>query len=149
MVLLLVIFAIAGVQWVRISDRITVVYLLDQSDSVARAKRDLMLEYAIKSAREHRNRARGDRAGLIVFGREAAIEFPPYDDDLPTVRGIESYLGRTDATNLEAALKLAQASFLKIRQAGGHHFRWRGNPGTSRSSGQSDGRLELNRCDSD
>lgn len=111
MVLLLVIFAIAGVQWVRISDRITVVYLLDQSDSVARAKRDLMLEYAIKSAREHRNRARGDRAGLIVFGREAAIEFPPYDDDLPTVRGIESYLGRTDATNLEAALKLAQASF--------------------------------------
>jgi len=110
-VLLLIIAAISGIQWVRISDRVSVIYLLDQSDSVARAKRDLMLDYAIKSAREHRHRSRGDRAGLIVFGREAAIEFPPYDDDLPSVRGIESYLGRTDATNLEAALKLAQASF--------------------------------------
>lgn len=110
-VLLLIIAAISGIQWVRISDRISVIYLLDQSDSVARAKRDLMLDYAIKSVREHRDRSRGDRAGLIVFGREAAIEFPPYDDDLPAVRGIESYLGRTDATNLEAALKLAQAAF--------------------------------------
>lgn len=110
-VLLLIICAISGIQWVRISERISVIYILDQSDSVARAKRDLMLDFAIKSARQHRDGARGDRAGLIVFGREAAIEFPPYDDDLPAVRGLESYLGRTDATNLEAALKLAQASF--------------------------------------
>jgi uncharacterized membrane protein/Mg-chelatase subunit ChlD len=105
------ILAIAGLQWVRISDKVTVIYLLDQSDSIARAKRDQMLDLAIRSVREHRNDARGDRAGMIVFGREAAIEFPPYDDDLPAVRGLESYLGATDATNLESALKLAQASF--------------------------------------
>lgn len=107
----LIILAIAGLQWVRISDKITVIYLLDQSDSIARAKRDQMLDLAIRSVRQHRNDSRGDRAGMIVFGREAAIEFPPYDDDLPTVRGLESYLGPTDATNLESALKLAQASF--------------------------------------
>jgi uncharacterized membrane protein len=110
-VLLLIIFALAGVQWVRISNKITVVYLLDQSDSIARAKRDLMLDLAIKSVRQHRDGSRGDRAGLIVFGREAAIEFPPYDDNLPSVRVLESNVGRTDATNLESALKLAQASF--------------------------------------
>ncbi len=110
-VMLLLIFAIAGVQWVWISDKLTVIYLLDQSDSIARAKRDIMLSYAIESVKEHREDSRGDRAGLIVFGREAAIEFPPYDDNLPVVRGVESYLGRTDATNLESALKLAQASF--------------------------------------
>jgi uncharacterized membrane protein len=110
-VLLLLIFAIAGIQWVWISDKTTVIYLLDQSDSIARAKRDVMLEYAIESVREHRGDARGDLSGLIVFGREAAIEFPPFDDDLPSIRGIESYLGRTDATNLESALKLAQAAF--------------------------------------
>lgn len=110
-VLLLIIFALSGIQWVRISDKVTVIYLLDQSDSIARAKRDLMLDVAIKSVRQHRNDSRKDRAGMIVFGREAAIEFPPYDDDLPTVRAVESYLGRTDATNLEAALKLAQAAF--------------------------------------
>ncbi len=110
-VLLLVIFALSGIQWVRISDKVTVIYLLDQSDSIARGKRDQMLELAIKSVRAHRNRSREDRAGLIVFGREAAIEFPPFNDDLPTIKAVESYLGRTDATNLEAALKLAQASF--------------------------------------
>ncbi|MFO1066655.1 MAG: VWA domain-containing protein [Pirellulales bacterium] len=107
----LLIFALAGVQWVWTSDKLTVIYLLDQSDSIARAKRDVMLRYAIDSVREHRRETRSDRAGLIVFGREAAIEFPPFDDDLPDVKAVESNLGRTDATNLEAALKLAQASF--------------------------------------
>lgn len=109
--LLLVIFALAGVQWVWKSNKLTVMYLLDQSDSIARAKRDLMLNYAIESVRKFRDDNRDDSAGLIVFGREAAIEFPPFNDDLPDVKGVESYLGRTDATNLEAALKLAQASF--------------------------------------
>ncbi len=93
------------------SDKLTVIYVLDQSDSIARAKRDLMLKFAIDSVRKYRNDTRDDRSGLIVFGREAAIEFPPFHDDLPDVKGVESYLGRTDATNLEAALKLAQASF--------------------------------------
>ncbi len=88
----LIIAALAGVQWVWKSDRLTVIYLLDQSDSIARAKRDLMLSYAIKSVREFRNDQRDDRAGLIVFGREAAIEFPPFHDDLPEVKGVESYL---------------------------------------------------------
>lgn len=111
LLMLLIIFAIAGIQWVWISDKLTVIYLLDQSDSIPRAQRDVMLDYAIESVKEHREDARGDRSGLIVFGREAAIEFPPYDDDLPYVQGVESYLGRTDATNLESALKLAQASF--------------------------------------
>ncbi|MCA9194245.1 MAG: VWA domain-containing protein [Planctomycetales bacterium] len=107
----LLVLAIAGVQWVWTSDKLTVIYLLDQSDSIPRAKRDIMLRYAIQSVRAHRDREREDRSGLIVFGQDAAIEFPPYDDDLPDVDGLESYLGRTDATNLESALKLAQASF--------------------------------------
>ncbi len=110
-VMLLIILALAGVQWVWISDKLTVIYVLDQSDSIPRVRRDTMLRYAIRSVAKHRKDARGDRSGLIVFGREAAIEFPPYDDDLPEVRRVESYLGRTDATNLESALKLAQASF--------------------------------------
>ncbi len=110
-VITLIVLALAGIQWVWISDKLTVIYLLDQSDSIPRVQRDVMLDYAIKSVAEHREDKRGDRSGLIVFGREAAIEFPPYDDDLPVVQGVESYLGRTDATNLESAMKLAQASF--------------------------------------
>ena len=110
-VLLLIVMALSGVQWVWISNKVTTIYLLDQSDSIPRSQRDTMLKYAIESVEKHRQDARGDRSGLIVFGREAAIEFPPYDDNLPYVQGLESYLGRTDATNLESALKLAQASF--------------------------------------
>lgn len=109
--LLLLVLGLSGLQWVWSSDKLTVVYVLDQSDSIPRAKREVMLRYAIKNVEKHRNAKREDRSGLIVFGREAAIEFPPYDDDLPVVSGVESYFGRTDATNLESALKLAQAAF--------------------------------------
>jgi uncharacterized membrane protein/Mg-chelatase subunit ChlD len=45
----------------------------------------------------------------VVFGRDASIEIPPYDDDIP-LRRLETTLGRSDATNLESALSLAQAS---------------------------------------
>lgn len=105
-----IVFALAGVQLVWVTDRTSVVYLLDQSDSIPAERRRQMLEYAIASVKEHRNAAREDRAGLVVFGREASIEIPPFDDEIPPLRRLDSYLGRTDATNLEAALKLAQAS---------------------------------------
>ncbi len=112
-VMLLVIFAIAGIQWIWSSEKLTVIYLLDQSDSIPVAKRQLMFEYAIQSVKQHRHSERQDRAGLIVFGREASIEVPPFDEDLPNINRPESFFGKSDATNLESALKLAQASFLE------------------------------------
>jgi uncharacterized membrane protein len=112
-VMLLVIFAIAGVQWIWSSNKLTVIYLLDQSDSIPAAKRQLMFEYAIESVKSHRRSDRQDRAGVIVFGREASIEIPPFDENLPNVTQAESNFGKSDATNLESALKLAQASFLE------------------------------------
>lgn len=113
LVMLLVIFAIAGIQWIWSSEKLTVIYLLDQSDSIPVAKRQLMFEYAIESVKKHREAGRQDRAGLIVFGREASIEIPPFDENLPNVTRPESNFGKSDATNLEGALKLAQASFLE------------------------------------
>jgi len=104
------ILALAGVQLVWTSDRTTVMYLLDQSESIPAAKRQQMLDYVIASVRAHRDQTRQDRAGIVVFGREATIEIPPFDDDIPQLRRLESYLGRTDGTSLEAAFQLAQAS---------------------------------------
>ena len=104
-----VVLAIAGVQVVWVSDRVTVVYVLDQSESIPAVQRSMMLDYVTKNVAAHRDVSREDRAGIIVFGREASIELPPFDDDIQ-VRRLESVLGRTDATNLEAALNLAQAS---------------------------------------
>lgn len=104
-----IVMAIAGVQIVWQTERVTVLYLLDQSESIPEAKRAQMLEYAIENVRLHRNAAREDRVGLIVFGGQAAIEVPPFADDLPTTNRLDRLPGRSDATNLEAALQLAQA----------------------------------------
>ena len=105
-----IVFAIAGVQMIWVSDRVTVMYLLDQSESIPKVKRQVMLDYVIRNVRRHRDTAREDRAGIVVFGRDASIEVPPFDDDIPPLRRLESLRDRTDATNLESALNLAQAS---------------------------------------
>ena len=105
-----IVFAIAGVQMVWVSDRVTVMYLLDQSESIPQPQRAQMLDYVIDNVKKHREGAREDRAGIIVFGRDASIEIPPFDDDIPQLRRVESMRGRADATNLESALNLAQAS---------------------------------------
>ena len=67
-----------------------------------------MIKYVKEEVRAHRRDK--DRAGVIVFGREAAIELPPFDDDLQMGNSIES-LFDPQATNIAAALKLAQATF--------------------------------------
>ncbi len=104
-------FALAGIQWRKLSEKVSVIYVVDQSDSIPLAKRELMLEFVRQSSQKHRRSDREDRAGLIAFGREAAIEIQPFDDALPPLETIESDFRGADATNLEAALKLAQATF--------------------------------------
>jgi len=111
-VLLLLIAALAEAQLQRTSERLSVLYLLDQSASIPAIQRQAMLEYAYESAKAHRESETDDQAGMIVFGRDATIESPPYDDDLPLVNSPESLFSvKTDSTNLAAALKLAQATF--------------------------------------
>lgn len=107
-VLALLILALADVQTVRTSDRLTVIYLLDQSWSIPAAHRREMIDYVNAAIGEQRLQA--DRVGVIVFGQDAAIEIPPIDDDVRMARDVESPLN-PEFTNLAGALKLAQASF--------------------------------------
>lgn len=112
MVLVLIVVCLAEVQLRKTSEKVTVIYLLDQSESIPIEKREAMLHYVIEDVAAHRDAAREDRAGVIVFGRNAKIEIPPFDDSIEVLGSIDSYVNlRTDATNLEAALKLAQSSF--------------------------------------
>jgi len=108
-VVIAVVMAIAGLQIVWQTDRVTVLYLLDQSESVPEEKRAQMLDYAIENVRLHRDAAREDRVGLIVFGADATIEIPPFAENLPNNFRLDGLPGRSDATNLESALQLAQA----------------------------------------
>ncbi len=112
LVLLLMILAVANLQILRKHDRLTVIYLLDQSSSIPAEQREAMVDYVLKEVERHRDDARQDRASVIVFGREANIEVPPLDDRLPIVDKLETTQSlRRDATNLESAMKLAQATF--------------------------------------
>jgi len=107
-VVVLFVLAAAELQIVRSNDHLTVIYLLDQSLSIPEGKRAAMIKYVREEVRTHRHDK--DRAGVIVFGRDAAIELPPFDDDLQLGSSIESFVD-PQATNIAAALKLAQATF--------------------------------------
>ena len=105
---MLLVLAAAEVQWVRRSDRLTVVYLLDQSLSVPQAERNATSTASTKPFAAQRKG--DDRVGVIVFGREAMIELPPLDENVQVPHTIESQLD-PGYTNLAGAIKLAQASF--------------------------------------
>ncbi|MEM7454352.1 MAG: VWA domain-containing protein [Planctomycetota bacterium] len=106
----LLVLALAQAQWQESTDRLTVIYLLDQSDSIPSEHREQMLDFVHRAVKEHRREE--DRAGVIIFGGDAKIEAAPYDGDLPLIDRLEAgYDLRTGATSLEAALKLAKASF--------------------------------------
>ncbi len=111
-VMLLLVLALADMQLLRTNESLTVIYLLDQSASIPANQRQGMLNYVVREVEAHRQDAHQDRASVIVFGREANIEIPPLDDNLPLYGRLESASNlRTDATNLESAMKLAQATF--------------------------------------
>jgi uncharacterized membrane protein len=107
LVLAILVAAVAEIQMVRTSDRLTVIYLLDQSESIPPDNREVMVDYVNAAIRKHRQHE--DRAGVIVFGRDAAIEVPPFDDDVQLPK-IESLLD-PNYTDLARAMRLAQASF--------------------------------------
>lgn len=108
----LLVLALAQAQWPRNADRLTVIYLLDQSSSIPEAKRNYMMKYAYDSVAKYRRENAKDMAGVIVFGGTAKVESAPYDGDIPSIGRVESaYDLNASATSLEAALKLAKASF--------------------------------------
>jgi uncharacterized membrane protein len=107
----LLVFALAKAQWQKHTDQLCVIYVLDQSESIPIEKRGYMMTYAARSVEKHRRA--DDQAGMVIFGGNAKIESPPYDGPLPVVenRAESGFNLKTESTSLEAALKLAKASF--------------------------------------
>ncbi len=109
LVVLLIVAALAEMQFQRTSDRLTVIYLLDQSLSIPEDRRLSMIDYVNESISEQRKDEKGDRAGVIVFGRNAEVEVPPIDFDIQLPK-VESLLDR-EYTNLSNAMQRAMAMF--------------------------------------
>jgi hypothetical protein len=92
---------------VRTRDVLSVVYALDISDSIGESSIDAALEFVAETVTK---KPQKDEAGLIVFGRNAAVELPPrqsFPTD-PAEVAFNSLIDR-DATNLERSLSLAAA----------------------------------------
>ena len=108
----LIVFSLAQMKWQRKTDRLTVLYLLDQSASITPSNRKLMLDYAFRQVKQHRRKKQEDNAGVIVFGTNARIESAPFDGDLPLTNRLESVDRLNNGgTSIESALKIAQAAF--------------------------------------
>src|SRR3954454_8481497 len=107
-VITLIILALAEMQTVRRSDRLTTMFVVDASDSIPREQQKAAIEYVTEASRKRRI-STDDMAGVIVFGKGPRVEVPPAPSEL-NLLGIESTIDPQN-TDLGAALKLALASF--------------------------------------
>jgi uncharacterized membrane protein len=98
------IVALAEPRAVRTSEILSVVYVVDVSDSVGQTAVDSALEFV---ARQVSEKPAADEAGLVLFGAEAVVELPPritFPFD-----GVVTSQVRRDATDLAEALSLSAA----------------------------------------
>lgn len=105
LIMLLLVLALAGWQAVRENRGVCTLFLLDVSESVpekGRKKAEAYIREALQSI------GREDKAGLIVFGRDALIEMAPTLTH--TLNPIYSAPDR-QGTDLSAAIRLATALF--------------------------------------
>lgn len=111
LVVVLIVFALADAETKQAHEKICVVYLLDQSDSIPVAQRSAMFEYVSRDVERFRDGQIGDLAGVIVFGREAAVEIPP-TESFGWIGKRETIVPRiSEATDVTAAFKLALTIF--------------------------------------
>jgi Mg-chelatase subunit ChlD len=104
----LLIVALAEPNWLSIIHRLTVMFVVDTSDSIRRDEVASALKY-VNAAAKQRDASRGDRAGVVVFGRTPAVEIPPVAFNW-NLAHIESQVDPR-FTGLEQALQLATATF--------------------------------------
>lgn len=110
LVLLAVVLAIAGLQWLRPVEGMNVFFLLDRSDSIPSAQQDAAKEQVNKFAAK---KELVDKGGVIVFGTGAAIEFSP--NAAVKVEKIQAVVN-TERTDLGAAIRLGTAGFPETGQ---------------------------------
>jgi uncharacterized membrane protein/Mg-chelatase subunit ChlD len=99
--------ALAEAQFVKITDKLTVLFVLDYSRSIPREWDQWMRNWVNKAAAPGQKPGK-DLAGVLFFGKTPNIEIPPlaYIELRETEGNIDRY-----HTDIAGALKLAQAAF--------------------------------------
>ncbi|MEJ2485066.1 MAG: VWA domain-containing protein [Anaerolineales bacterium] len=104
-VLLVIIFAIAGCQVHLRTDTLTTIFLLDASDSIPTKEKEYgenLIRLAVQQM------PKGDKAAIIVFGKDALVELLASEQS--TISDLES-VPITTQTNIADALQLAMALY--------------------------------------
>jgi uncharacterized membrane protein len=105
-IVILLAAALAETQFVRFTERLTVLFLIDYSRSMPQDREAWLRDWVDRLIVKHK--LPNDQAGVIFFAKQPRIEIPP----LPYIelREPEGEYDR-DHTDLGAALKLAQGAF--------------------------------------
>jgi uncharacterized membrane protein len=109
-VLVAIMLAIAGLQWLRPIEGMNVFFALDRSDSIPPAQQEAARDYVNRVCRLMKS---DDKAGVIVFGSEASIETSP--NTAVDLQKIQAVVG-TERTDLAAAIRLGTAAFPETGQ---------------------------------
>jgi uncharacterized membrane protein len=109
-VTLAIVFAIAGLQWLRPVEGMNVYFVLDRSDSIPSEQQDAAKNLVNRLAAR---KQKGDRAGVIAFGTDASIDRLPNERiDLQKVEAVVD----TERTDVAAAIRLGTAAFPETGQ---------------------------------
>ncbi|RYG70265.1 VWA domain-containing protein, partial [bacterium] len=104
LLLSLLVAALAGLQFVRFNNDVATMFVLDYSDSIPPATKEAALEFVQKAVKAKR---KDDRAGIVVFGRDAFIELAPsVADNVGKIQTVTS----SEFTDIAAAIRLGMAS---------------------------------------
>ncbi len=104
-VVLLLLLALGGLQWLKPLEGMNVFFLLDRSDSIPTSQQESSREFINQTSATKELR---DQAGVVVFGTDAAVEFLP--NPAVQVQKIQAVVP-TERTDLAAAIRLATAAF--------------------------------------
>lgn len=104
----LLLLAIAGLQMVVESDTLTVLFAIDRSKSVPDSEAKRALDY-IKQVLP--TKRADDRAGLLIFGGDAAVQVLPKETFTPLELAALRAEIRSDATSIDSALRKSRVTF--------------------------------------
>ena len=102
---ILVVFALADIQIVLKNNGLTVFFLLDHSASIPDNILEAEVNYVNAAARTKSSK---DKAGIIVFGDNASVEYIP--DKQLEIDTLQSFVDR-EYTDVQSAVELAAAAF--------------------------------------
>jgi uncharacterized membrane protein len=105
-VVVAIVFAIAGLQWLLPIEGMNVFFVLDRSDSVPAQQQETAKNYINTTSKLKK---KVDRVGVIVFGTDASIESMPNQLGA-NLEKIQAVVG-TERTDLAAAIRLGTAAF--------------------------------------